>query len=145
MHFLMIDMADTLDKIVTFFRVSPVQQVIALGMSTPTTVLSTYIAIETYSQGNIGAGITGTLTALANIGGFLFSEYLAIGKMSEYGKVKSALDKHGWDKRIIEPKSHSWCQRNMAQVASDDSGFGNETREYLKNKGYKWHHFIPDL
>jgi hypothetical protein len=145
MHFLMIGMADTLDKIVTFFRVSPAQQVIALGMSTPATVLSTYSAIENYSQGNIGAGVTNTLIALANIGCFLFNEYLAIGKMQEYRKVKSALDDHGWDERIIEPKSHSWCQRNMAQVASEDSGFGNEAREYLKDKGYKRYNFIPYL
>ena len=98
-----------------------------------------------YSQGNIGAGVTNTLTALANIGCFLFNEYLAIGKMQEYRKVKSALDEHGWDERIIEPKSHSWCQRNMVQIASDDAGFGKETRNYFHEKGYKWYHFISNF
>ncbi len=133
-HFLIIDMANTLDKIVTFFKVSPVQQAVALGFSTPAAALSSYGTIEAYSQGKIGAGSLGTFIALVNIGSFLLNEYLAIGKMQEYRKVKSALDKRGWDERIIEPKSHSWCQRNMAQVASDDSGFGKETREYLHEK-----------
>lgn len=134
-------MTNTLDKIVTFFRVSPAQQVSALGMSTPLTVLTSYIAIENYSQGDINASIVYMLGAFANFGCFLANEYLAVKKIKEYDKVKSALDEHGWDKRIIEPKSHSWCQRNMVQVASDDSGFGKETRDYLHHRGYRWYYF----
>lgn len=138
-------MGNTLENIVTFFRVSPAQQVLALGMSTPLTISLSYMAIEDYSQGNINASIAKMLGAFANFGCFLANEYLAVKKMKEYDRVKSALDEHGWDKRIIEPKSHSWCQRNMVQVASDDSGFGKETRDYLHRKGYRWYHFIQDF
>lgn len=137
-------MANTLDKITTFLRVSPMQQVVSLGMSAPMTVFSTYGAIEGYSNGNVGMGVANTLSALANLGCFLFNESLAIKKMEEYGDLRNALEKYSWDERIIEPKSHSWCQRNMAQVASEDSGFGEETKKYLHEKGYRWYHFIPD-
>ena len=137
-------MENTLDKIVTFFRVSPIQQMLSLVSTAPTAYLS-YRAIKYYSQENIDEGIKNVIGALACIGYFLFNECLAIVKMLEYDKVKSALYEHGWDKRIIEPKSHTWCQRNMTQVASDDTGFGKETRDYLYEKGYRWYHFRPDV
>ena len=138
-------MAKTLDKILKFFQVSPVQQIVSLGLSAPGTAIYSYLSIENYSQGNTGAGIANAFGVFLNIGCFLFNEYLAIGKMQEYRKVKSALDEHGWDERIIEPKSHSWCQRNMVQIASDDAGFGKETRNYFHEKGYKWYHFISNF
>ena len=62
--------------------------------------------------------------------------------MREYDKVRSVLDEHGWDNRIIELQSHSWCHRNMVQVASDNSDFGKEIRDYLHKQGYRWYHFI---
>ena len=135
-------MANTLDEIVTFFRVSPLQQISALGVPIPVIVFSTHSFIENYSQGSVGLAVTNAFTVLASIGCFWFNESLAVGKMQEYSKVKSVLDERGWDEKIIEPKSHSWCQRNMVKVASDHSGFRREAREYLRNKGYKWYNFF---
>lgn len=139
------DMVKTLDTLVKFFWVSPVQQAVALGMLTPATIICTHSAIKDYSQGNIGAGITNTLGALANIGFFLFNEYLAVGKMKEYCKIKNILEENSWDEGLIERKSHSWCQRNIVQIASNNVGFGNETKEYLCEKGYRWYHFVPEF
>jgi hypothetical protein len=74
----------------------------------------------------------------------ILSESLAARKYYEYRRVKNALSRHGWDKRIIEPKSYSWCQRHAAKAAAIDTGFKEEIDQYYKERGYKWYSFIPD-
>ncbi|MBI4143892.1 hypothetical protein HY486_01450 [Candidatus Woesearchaeota archaeon] len=137
-------MAHTLDKIVTFLRVSPIQQAIVLGIVTPFTITYILSVAENYSKGNTINGNVDALFALAGIGLSLLNEHVAIRNMKEHDKIKDALDRHGWNENIIESKSHSWCQRNTSQVASNDSGFGGETRKYLHEKGYRRYHFVPD-
>jgi len=77
-----------------------------------------------------------------NLASIALSENAAAWKLQEYDKVKTALSEHGWDERIIEQKSHSWCQRNMARVASADTGCEEKTRMYLREKGYRWYHLL---
>lgn len=132
-----------LDKIAAFFRVSPVYQAMA-GALVSLTVSFTQASIENYSRSNDLVGSMGALTAMVGLGGFLSGERLAMERMNEYKKVRNSLDRHGWDEKFIEPKSHSWCQRVMVRAASNDSGFGEETRKYLHDQGYRWYHFLPD-
>lgn len=113
-----------------FIKLTYIQQILALGP------LAGYLAAEQNQNGKLFF-----LTASALVS----NELLAIGKIDEYNKIINALEEYGWSARLIEPKSHSYCQRKIAQAASDDAGYGNETRNYLNEKGYKWYHFFPDV
>ena len=138
-------MAKTLESIITFFRVSPVQQALVFGITTPIIIDDTWRAVESYSHNDMYNGCLSISHILLCVGYALFNEVIAIKKLNEYYQVKNLFVKHGWDERVIEPKSHSWCQRNAAQVASNDTGFGKLTKEYFNKKGYRWYHCMPDF
>jgi len=101
--------------------------------------------VQNYSCGNLGAGIISTTMAGGSMAFLLFNEYLAVDKIKRYKKLKNILNKRGWNKRIIDSMSHTWCERNLIQLVSDDSGFGEKTRNYLYQKGYEWYHFFPEI
>ena len=133
---------DVITDVMTFVKVSPIQQVICAGMSGPVAIFCAYTAIEHYSNGNIGLGIMQTTAGLINVGCVIMNEKFASGNLSQYREVKRALEENGWDERLIDTKSYSWCQRNLVLVASYDTGFGKETKKYLKDQGYRWYSFL---
>lgn len=133
-----------LREVVNFVRVSPVQQLLA-AVNFAIASRNGIVVAERFSQGNYDTAersVAITLLSLAFLGA---SEYSALSNFSEYKKIKKALARHRWDSRIVEPKSHSWCDRHAARVAAIDSGHKSEIDEYYAEKGYKWYHIFPDF
>lgn len=128
--------------VVNFVRVSPAQQLLA-AINFASAATPGVGAMEKASEGNYQAAAGLAAISLLNLAFLGFNEALAVGKLSEYKKIKAALSTHGWDERIIEPKSHSWCQRNAARVAAIDTGYKEEIDNYYEKEGYKWYHIIP--
>ena len=116
--------------VVNFLRVSPVPQFIAFM----NLALTVRIGIEA-SSGNYVNAIGSAGTPLLFIA---LSEVLAAANFSEYKKIKQALIRHGWDERIIETKSHTWCQRNTARVAAINCGYKQEIDQYFREHEYEW-------
>src|ERR1700687_5731516 len=51
-----------------------------------------------------------------NSGAALYNYTAAFSKYREYRKIKASLEKHGWDERIVKPKSYTFCQRWAAYL-----------------------------
>lgn len=141
------------NELLNFMRVSPVQQVGAmvstcatLSLLSSTHELAKNLTFQMTFDSGIGmAAIILSMAALGlNVGAFGFQEALAVGKYMEYRKIKQSLIKYGWDERIIEPKLHSWCQRNAARAAAIDTGYVEKIDALYEQRGYKWYHFLPD-
>lgn len=72
-----------------------------------------------------------------------FTYLVGAVKFKEYKKIKNALEEHGWDERIVEPKMYSWCQRYAAKQAAKQLGYETEFNRFLEEEGHKWYHFLP--
>ncbi len=132
-----------LENVINLLRVSPVQQLGAAILG-GVMVLPGFEAAERFSDGDYLLAIGFSALTLWNLTVIGLSEATALPKLSQYKEVRKALAKFGWDPRIIEPKSHSWCQRHAARTAAVDSGYESEVNEFLAQKGYRWYHFLPD-
>jgi len=129
-------MIKTLEKILRFFEVSPVQQFATWAMCAPVSLYCLNDGFQRLSEGNTLLAVVDGIIMLEAIGISYFNEKQATKLYRNHGRVRTLLEKRGWDERIIESKSHSWCDRNMVKVASDDAGFGEETEQYLEKMGY---------
>ena len=118
-------------KVVNFLRVSPPAQFIAFT-SLLLAVSRGSMAIKEASSGNYAAAIDLAGISLLSLASLHFSESLATANFSEYKEIKQALTRYGWDERIIETKSHSWCQRNTARVAAINCGYKQEIDQYFR-------------
>ena len=125
-------------KVVKFVRVSPVQQLFtAINFASAANL--GIIAAEKVAEGNYYSAMRLAAVTLLNLAFLGFNEAQAVGRYGEYKKVKEALTRYGWSERIIEPKSHSWCQRNAARRAAIDTGHREEIDRYYEEQGYNWH------
>lgn len=132
-----------LREVVNFVRATPSQQLLA-AINLAGATVPRYLVGESISQRNDEVGaIFLTVSTLINLSVLGFNEVLAVGNYLIYRQVRQALARHGWDERIIEPKSYSWCQRNAARTAAIDNGYGDEINQYFREQGYKWYHIIP--
>ena len=107
-----------LREVVNFVRVSPVQQLLA-AINFAIASRNGIAVVERFSQGNYDAAersVAITLLSLVVLG---VSEYSALSNFSEYKKIKEALARHRWDRRIVEPKSHSWCDRRATRASGN--------------------------
>jgi len=118
---------------INFLRVSHVSQYIA-APSLFLAVCQGLTAIEKASSGNYNA-IDLVGMPLIWIACFAYSEKIAAANFSDYKRIKQALTKYGWDERIIETRSHSYCQRNTARVAASSCGYKQEIDQYF---GGRW-------
>jgi len=118
-------------EVVNFLRVSPVAQFMAFTSLVLAAGLGS-TAIKEVSSGDYVASIDSAATSLLYIAFLGLSEALAATNFSEYKRIKQALTRSGWDERIIEPKSHSWCQRNTARVAAINCGYKQEINQYFR-------------
>lgn len=64
-------------------------------------------------------------------------------RFQNYKRAKDQFFEHGFNRRIAHYYLGSKCQRNAAQVAADELGIGHLVKEYYKEQGVKWYHYIP--
>ena len=136
-------MKNILNNVGKFFQVTPVYQGIAsVGGLTGGFFISE--AIQNYSQGDNIMGSINMAVGVVNCVSLVLNEMLAIQRKLEYHRIKNSLETYGWDTRILEPRTHFWCQRNMLQIASNDTGCGEQTKNYLLAKGYQKYDFFKE-
>lgn len=75
----------------------------------------------------------------------VFSQLDARSRYQNYKHIKDQLYSHGFDLRILKPVLKSRCQRDAAQTAAEELGYGDLCRNYFKSSGYCWYHLIPDF
>lgn len=83
--------------------------------------------------------------AKSAIAGVVFCLGLGAHKYAEYRKVKKALEKRGWDERIVRPKSYSFCQRHAIKQAVRDTGHVREYSAFCKKEGHRFYHVLPKV
>ncbi len=132
-------MKNILNKI----KVAPIQFSL-MGLNATFGTCISFDALENYANGEIMLGTIEAGLSLVTLKTFFIQKNYYKKKIEEYKKVKSALEKYGWDRRIVKTKRNSWCQRHLAQIASDETGYGEQTKNYFYEKGYRWYHFLPD-
>lgn len=66
-------------------------------------------------------------------------------KYEEYKKVRKALEEHGWDERLVKPKTYSLCQRHAARQAAKHTGYISEFDDFMEKEGHKWYHGLPKV
>lgn len=72
--------------------------------------------------------------AWIGLGLVFINEIKALSNLKRYKRVRRALNKNGWDERIIEPMLYTWCSRYAARIAAIDEGFKSEIQQYYKNE-----------
>lgn len=104
-------------------------------------------SLATYSLYNMVEGVQNNNLVLtsANAVAVTLNAYIGYGKFEEYKEVKRLLEKHGWDERIVKPKSYSWCQRHAAKQAAEQTGYSHEFDELMQREGHKWYHVVPKI
>ena len=75
----------------------------------------------------------------------LLSFTLGAGKYMEYKKLRAALEKHGFQDRIMKPKSHTWCQRHASKLAAKRAGYLDELEDYYQREGHRDWHLLPNI
>ncbi len=75
----------------------------------------------------------------------LFSQLDARSRYQNYKQIKDQLFLYGFDKRIFKPILQSRCQRDAAQTAAEELGYGSRCRNYFRTCGYRWYHLVPDF
>lgn len=132
-------------EVINFVRTSPIQQLCSFislaGIPEPAYTAGERILEGNYKAATASLAVT-VLNAILAIPLIALMEDGAVERYNEYRVIKKSLTKHGWDRRIIEPKTHSWCQRNAARVAATDTGYKKEVDKYYKERGIKWYQFI---
>lgn len=121
----------TLDKIITYIKVAPLQHLTSLGVSLPSSVYVASEAMEQYAWGSMVGTASLTAVSLLCLGTSIPQQILATKGFRDYKRIKSLLEEYGWNEHAIEAKSRSWCQRHIAKVASADAGFGKEVKNYF--------------
>lgn len=80
-----------------------------------------------------------------NVGAALINYATGFLKYREYRKIRAALEEHGWDERIVKPKSRFFCQRWAAYLAAKRTGHEQEIRDFFEREGHEWWHLIPKV
>lgn len=75
----------------------------------------------------------------------IFSQFDAFSRFQNYKQVKDLFHENGFDERIARLFTGSRCQRDSLMTAALDLDCAQELNEYLKARGYKWFHLIPDI
>lgn len=128
-------MAKTLDKIATFFKVSPWQQLATFGLSVPMATIGAYEVVANFSQGKEIEGIGCAVISLIFTYSAIKDEGNAVNLMRKYKLTKRELTRKGWSEKLVDEMSNSYCDINVIQVASDHMGYGKQTKEYLEDNG----------
>jgi hypothetical protein len=127
-------------KIESFIKVTPTFQISSLLIAAISSY-PMYKSIESFSENNYLEAFVNLLGPSIGLFSIMYQEKLASKRYFEYKKTKNLLKKYGWNSKIIQAKSHSWCQRNMLITISKELGFKDKTKNYLYDKGYRWYHF----
>jgi hypothetical protein len=114
-----------LEKIVNYLYVGIVPNSTAAVCA----VIGIPIAVEKIGNGEY-------LYAAANLFPMAFNIGVGLLKYAEYCDIKSALERHGWDERIVRLKMHSWCQRHAARQASKQLGYGEQFDQFAGQQIY---------
>lgn len=75
----------------------------------------------------------------------ILSEMDAWSRYQNYKQLKDQVSLFGYQNRLLKPMLHSRCQRDAAQEACNDLGYGNNCKTYFSSFGYKWYQIIPDF
>lgn len=82
-------------------------------------------------------------SAMLNAGAAVANFLVGYSKFTEYQKVKDALQRYGWQERIVKPKMYSWCQRHAARQAAVELGYEEKFDTFAEKEGHKWYHLLP--
>jgi hypothetical protein len=74
-----------------------------------------------------------------------FGQLDAHSRYQNYKQIKDQFYLYGFDRRILKPALKSRCQRDAAQVAAEELGYGVLCRMHFRSFGYRWYHLIPDF
>lgn len=66
-------------------------------------------------------------------------------RFQDYKRAKDQIFTYGCSSRILIQYSSSQCQRSACATAAQELGYGEEAKNYYKNLGYRWYHFLPDF
>ncbi|MBI1862550.1 hypothetical protein HYS00_00335 [Candidatus Microgenomates bacterium] len=120
-----------LERARKFIQVSAINQAFAAGYSS---FIGAEIAVVNEITHQKGASLV-TAVGLTAIGAVVaLEEYGARVKLQEYDKVTRLFQLYGWDKKIVNPMSHTRCERRVVKIASRDCGFEEPTMQYLSSK-----------
>lgn len=133
----------SLEDIISYIKVAPFPHTFSTlfgGVS----ILSYGSFIGEITSGDYLSAAVYSTTSLLSFGIGVFAEFDAKSRFSEYKRVKSLLDRYGWNEKVIKPLLYSRCQRDAGRLAASQLGYGDEVKEFYKDKGYSWYHIIPD-
>ena len=127
-------MESKLEKIANFIRASPLQQLASLASAAATTLH----VIDSFYGNSAGGSQNGINPLSFLLSGIIITcgELCAFDLYKKYLDVKGVFSRIGWDERVVKNYEDKWCMRHMVKTASDDAGFGDETRNYLGSAGY---------
>ena len=126
-----------LERTRTYLKVSPLQN----------TLTFTGIATEFFT-GNIQVGgsreaFSLSMLGLYNLAFIAINQILAMHHYKDYKKIKTAFEKYGWNRHIVNRSAGTWCGRQYTKQAAISAGHRKEMRDYMKENDFKWYHLLP--
>ena len=77
-----------------------------------------------------------------------YLQYLGVQRYAKYERMKQALERSGYDERIVGGKDLAglrwFCPRHAAGLAAKEAGYEKEFKETLETHGIKWYHLVPE-
>lgn len=75
----------------------------------------------------------------------VFAQLDARSRYQNYKQIRDQFILYGFDSRILKPVIKSRCQRDAAQLAATNTGYGKECHHLFRKAGYRWYHLFPDF
>ena len=73
-----------------------------------------------------------------------FAQLDARSRYQDYKRIKDLLHENGFRPKLVGLFSASRCQRDAVRAAASDLGLAREADDYFKQRGYNWHHVVPE-
>lgn len=73
---------------------------------------------------------------LANTAAIAINGLLAVGKLRLRNRVEDAIDRQGYDERIVRTTSASYCGRQATKMACERTGHLDEFFDTVNDPGY---------
>lgn len=120
------------ENTVNAFRVAPQWQLPAIGL----TALGIHEGHQAIKRIRERKPLQALPHAVVSVGTTLygiFSQTEVINYVGQYNDMRERLHERGWDSWIVNGRMRDFCGRRASKFAAEDTGHGDEFREYAES------------
>jgi len=133
-----------LKNYISYYKVGALLHWISFGNLVVSLIFISHLPVAEFSKWTIKEYIWlfGLSFFMTNM---VLSQMDAWSRFQNFKHLKDQIIGFGFQNRLLKPLLLSRCQRDAAQIACNDLGYGDNCSKYFSSFGYKWYHIIPDF